>query len=141
MNPDGGAPSDEAIGAAVREALPQASAAWLFGSAAQDHFRPGSDLDIAVDLPQPLDAMQKWAAAEQIAQQFRIDVDLLDFHRLSTVMQFQVLATGRLLFSQDARATLEYTAFVMGEYQRIQVWRQPMMRQLAERLVHGGASS
>ena len=134
-------PDQEAIADAIRAALPQARAAWLFGSAAHGTFRPGSDLDIAVDLPRPLDSRQAWDASEQLARRLRIEVDLLDFRRLATVMQYQVLATGRLLFDLEPAATASYCGFVLTEYQNIQSWRQPMMRQLAHRLLRAGAAS
>ena len=130
-------PSHEAIVHAVREALPQARAAWLFGSAAQGRFRSSSDLDIAVDTVEPLTSVHKWEIGEELAQRFGRDVDLLDFRHLSTVMQAQVLSTGILLFSVEPTETAGYCAFVFSEYQNIQSWRQPMMRQLAERLSMG----
>lgn len=134
-------PSHDALAHAVREVLPQARAAWLFGSAARGRFRPGSDLDIAVDMTQPLPALQRWDAAQQLASQFALDVDLLDFRRISTVMQYQVLATGTLLFDLEPVTTAAYRGFVLSEYQNVQAWRQPMMRQLAGRLSRAGAVS
>jgi predicted nucleotidyltransferase len=130
-------PSHEAIVHAVRDVLPLARAGWLFGSAAQGRFQAGSDLDLAVDVPEALTALQKWEIGEQLAQRFGRDVDLLDFRRLSTVMQAQVLSTGKLLFSVEPAKTADYCAFVFSEYQNIQAWRQPMMRQLADRLSTG----
>jgi len=127
-------PSHEAIVHAVREVLPRARAAWLFGSAARGRFQAGSDLDIAVDTVETLTAVQRWEAGERLARQFGRDVDLLDFRHLSTVMQAQVLSTGTLLFSIEPTETADYCAFVFSEYQNIQSWRQPMMRQLADRL-------
>ncbi|MFT3814230.1 MAG: nucleotidyltransferase domain-containing protein [Acidovorax sp.] len=132
-------PRPEAIAGAVRRALPEARAAWLFGSAAQGRFRPGSDIDIAFDVPQPLPPLRQWEAQEALAQAWNLDVDLLDFRRISTVMQYQVLATGQLLFSLEPAATSGYCGFVLNEYQRIQSWRRPMARQLAQRLLRAGA--
>jgi len=133
-------PSHDALAHAVREVLPQARAAWLFGSAAQGRFRPGSDLDIAVDVAQLLPPMERWDAAQRLARQFGVDVDLLDFRRISTVMQYQVLATGTPLFDLEPTATALYTGFVLSEYQNIQQWRQPLVRQLARRLASAGVA-
>ncbi|WP_058644116.1 type VII toxin-antitoxin system MntA family adenylyltransferase antitoxin [Pseudacidovorax intermedius] len=132
-------PSQDRIVAALRHVLPQARGAWLFGSAAAGRFGPDSDLDIAVDLPTPLSPTTKWDAAERLAAQLGADVDLLDFRRLSTVMQHQVLATGRLLFSLDPVALAGYCGFVLSEYQHMQAWRQPMVKQLAQRLMRAGS--
>lgn len=128
------APSHDVIAQAVHHALPQARAAWLFGSAARGTFREDSDLDIAVDLPEPLPGPRRWHLSVQLATQLGCDVDLLDFRRLHTVMQFQVLSTGQLLFSRDPAATESYNGFVCTEYQNIQAWRQPMIAALAQRL-------
>ncbi|RYF74569.1 MAG: nucleotidyltransferase domain-containing protein [Comamonadaceae bacterium] len=127
-------PSHEQIIAAVRKALPQARAAWLFGSVVSGRFGPGNDIDLAVDLVSPLSPAARWEMTHRLAQDLGTDVDLLDFRRLSTVMQYQVLATGQRLFSVDEGATAAYCGFVLSEYQNIQAWRQPMMRQLAQRL-------
>lgn len=127
-------PGDEALAQAIRSVLPQARAAWLFGSAARNALRDDSDIDLAVDLPHPLAGLEKREASERLAAQWSRDVDLLDFRRLHTVMQFQVLDTGRLIFAADPAALQQYNGFVFTEYQNIQRWRRPMMVQLAERL-------
>lgn len=129
-------PVAEHITHAVQQVLPQARVAWLFGSAAHggERFGPQSDIDLAVRLPQPLSAQDRLHASEQLAALLGHDVDLLDFDRASTVMQVQVLHTGQLLFDHAGAENLDYCSRVMTEYQHIQRWRQPMMRQLAEQL-------
>ena len=92
MNP----PSSELITRIVREVLPGASAAWLFGSADKGYWREGSDLDLAVSMPQPFSAAARFQAAERMISALGVEVDLLDFHHLHTVMQVQIIHTGRL---------------------------------------------
>jgi uncharacterized protein len=130
MNP----PSSELITRIVREVLPSASAAWLFGSAVKGHWREGSDLDLAVSMPQPFSAAARFQAAERMISALGVEVDLLDFHQLHTVMQVQIIHTGRLLFSTDPVALLQYQGFLYTEYQNIQTWRPSMMSKLAHRL-------
>jgi len=128
-------PSDDALTHAMRQVLPQASAAWVFGSAVDpQRFVDASDIDLAVMLPQALSSTHKLDVLAQLAALLGREVDLLDFARLDTVMQAQVLSTGRLLFSDDAVALAHYCAFVYSEYQDIQRWRQPLMNSLAQRL-------
>jgi len=131
-------PTDDTIVAAVAQAVPSAKAVWLFGSAAQGRWRPGSDLDLAVLLPAIWSATERFEAAQNLGQRLCIDVDLLDFRRLDTVMQIQILGTGRKLMDRDPVALLQYEGFLRTEYQNIQRWRQPMMRGLANRLAAGG---
>lgn len=134
-------PSSELITQVVRDVLPGASAAWLFGSAAKGHWHEGSDLDLAVSMPQPFSPADRREAAERMINILGIEVDLLDFHQLHTVMQVQIIHTGRLLFTTDPVALAQYQGFLHTEYQNIQQWRQPMMAQLADRLARQGASS
>lgn len=129
------APPDHQIAAALGRVLPQARAAWLFGSAVSGSMRHDSDLDIAVKLDLPLPPDSRRAAVNELQQLLATDVDLLDFTRLHTVMQHQILTTGRLLFDWTPERTLSYSGFVASEYQNIQSWRQPLMQQLTARLV------
>lgn len=133
-------PSDDSITAAVVDVVPTAKAVWLFGSAAKGHWRPGSDLDLAVQTGEAWTMTDRLEAANTLSQRLGIEVDLLDFQRLDTVMQVQVLDTGRLLFARDPVALIQYAGFLHTEYQHIQRWRQPMMRALAERLTASGGA-
>lgn len=134
-------PADATISEAVRDLLPTASAAWLFGSAAKGRWTMDSDLDIAVDLPVALEPAERWDLALTLADRLGAPVDLLDFRRLHTVMQVQILDTGRLLFTTDLTSTASYGGFVHTEYQHMQRWRQPLMQQLAQRLGGKGVTT
>ena len=134
-------PADATISKAVRELLPTASAAWLFGSAAKGRWTKDSDLDIAVDLPVALSSIERWELAQALADRLGAPVDLLDFRRLHTVMQVQILHSGRLLFATEPALTASYGGFVHTEYQHMQRWRLPLMQQLAQRLGGSGAAA
>jgi predicted nucleotidyltransferase len=114
--------------------LPQANALWLFGSAARHELRADSDIDLAVTLPTALQSAEKLRVTTALSTALGRDVDLLDFSRLPTVMQFQVLETGQLLYTDNAVKTETYSAFVRTEYQHIQRWREPMIAQLTRDL-------
>jgi uncharacterized protein len=130
-------PTFESLTQSVQKVLPQSRAAWVFGSFVRGQLRSDSDIDLAVDFSESdsgmrLDAMAKLAAI------FGRDVDLLDFKKVSTVMQHQILTTGQELFSHDPIRTLNYNTFVQSEYQNIQRWRKPMMQALSKRLMEVG---
>lgn len=133
-------PSDDELARAVREQVPGIRTAWLFGSAARGTLRPDSDIDIAVWRREPLDALERYDAASALAYRWGRDVDLLDFARLSPVMQVQVLDGGRVLFDEDPVATVLDTARVIRDWQDLQRWRRPQRRALAERLQRQGAT-
>ncbi|MCU0941797.1 MAG: nucleotidyltransferase domain-containing protein [Hydrogenophaga sp.] len=131
-------PTDAAIAEAVIAAVPSATAVWLFGSAARNRWSASSDLDIAVQVRGPWSPAARFDAAMALGSRLGVDVDLLDFQGLDTVMQVQILDTGRLLMARDPVTLIQYEGFLRTEYQNIQRWRQPMMRALAERLATGG---
>jgi uncharacterized protein len=132
-------PSDTQLAACVRSAVPEVQGAWLFGSAAHHQLRAQSDVDIAVWQRQPMSAVQRFDAAQALAAILGRDVDLLDFHRLSTLMQAQIINTGRRLFTDDPVAELNTIAMVLRDYQDLQIRRRPMLRGLHARLQQAGA--
>lgn len=93
-------PLDDAeILAALRAALPELEAALLFGSHATGEAGPDSDVDLAVFAPTPIEPLRLWLAGEAVAQTLGCDVDLVDLRRASTVLQHQIIVTGRRLFA------------------------------------------
>lgn len=132
-------PDDARLVAAVRDAVPGTQAIWLFGSAARGQLRATSDVDIAVWHDEPLDAVGRFEAAQKIAATIDRDVDLLDFLRVSTVMQAQILGTGRRLFTVNPGRQAEMVARIARDYQDMQRWRRPAIRQLSARLSGGAA--
>ena len=113
--------------------FPALSAAYLFGSAARDSLTSASDLDIAVDVGQPLTATERWNAAQTLAVVFSRDVDLIDFRVASDVLRHQILTTGQRLFARDPAAQASYEAAVLSDYLDFIAQRAPLMRDIAAR--------
>ena len=99
--------------AALRDAVPGLAAVYAFGSAVRGEATPESDLDLAVLASAPLGAVARFDLQERLAAQAGRDVDLVDLRAASTVMQAQVVHTGRVVLDADAgaRAAFETTAF------------------------------
>lgn len=129
-------PNDDALCSAIERVLPEATAAWLFGSAAHGGWQPGSDLDIAVAVRPALSGPDLLKRTQLLGDQLNHDVDLLDFYRLHTLMQVQVVTTGRLLFARNAAQLTGYIGAALTEYQHLQHWRQPMVEAMAHRMAH-----
>jgi uncharacterized protein len=127
-------PTLESLSQSVQQVLPKTRAAWVFGSFVRGQIRADSDIDLAIDFLDT-DEMQRLLAKQQLASMFGRDVDLLDFKKAPTVMQYQILATGQELFSRDPVRTLNYNTFVQSEYQKIQRWRKPMIQEISKRLM------
>ncbi len=122
-------------GLVVRSLLahwPEALAIYAFGSRVQGHAHPDSDLDLALLLPGYAQPLQRWTLAQQLAAALGCEVDLLDLRAASTVMQYQVLATGRCLWAQQPAAAL-FECFVLNEKLNLDAARAGLLADIAQR--------
>jgi uncharacterized protein len=117
----------------LHAALPQAQAAWVFGSAASGRLHAGSDIDIAVMQEQRIGTDQHLALTEQLSSALQRDVDLIDFSRSTSVMHQQILTTGQRILCRDAFAVDSYEAFCLTEYLHFNARRQEQLRDVMQR--------
>ncbi len=123
-------PSDHDLAAAVRALVPGAVAVYLFGSRADGDQRPDSDLDLAVLAEGPLAPVALWDAAQSLAIRFDCDVDLVDLRTASTVLQHQIITTGRRLFGQGG-VVERFEIFVLSEMTSLNEARAPLLADIA----------
>lgn len=126
------------LATALREAFPEAVAGYVFGSAATGALHAGSDVDLAVLCTRPLDPIRRFDGQEAIARSLGVDVDVVDLRAASTVMQMQVITTGRVLFSSDEAERDRFEDLAYGSYARLNEERAAILAQVArEGSVHG----
>lgn len=113
-------------------AWPHTLAVYAFGSRVQGTARAESDLDLAVLVAGYTDAVARWDVAQQLAAALGCEVDLLDMRAASTVMQYQVLITGRCLWAKQPEAAL-FECFVLNEKLDFDAARAPLLADIAER--------
>ena len=118
--------------------LPEASAIYLFGSAASGGARPDSDLDLAVLGPRPLPPERMIRAREELAERLRRDVDLVDLVRAPTVLQAQIVSTGRVIRDLDPPGRERFETYVYSAYARLNEERRGIVERIRrEGRVHG----
>lgn len=98
----------------ILSAFPNTLAIYAFGSRIQGQARADSDLDLAVLVAGYADPVRLWMVANDLAIKVDCDVDLLDMRAVSTIMQYQILMTGRRLWARQLDADL-FECFVMSE--------------------------
>jgi uncharacterized protein len=98
----------------IRTAFPSAFAIYAFGSQVLGTAGPQSDLDLAVLVPGYAPPAQLWDLGGALADLAHCPVDLVDLRAASTVMQHQVITTGRKLWSTGSQAGL-YECFILSE--------------------------
>ncbi|MCU7370419.1 nucleotidyltransferase domain-containing protein [Paucibacter sp. O1-1] len=120
----------EALVSRLRTALPGLLAIYAFGSRVQGTAGPDSDLDLAVLVAGYADPVQLWTLSGELAETAACAVDLLDLRAASTVMQYQVLTTGRRLWADGLAAGL-FECYVLSEKTELDAARAGLLADIA----------
>ncbi|MGY2215510.1 type VII toxin-antitoxin system MntA family adenylyltransferase antitoxin [Pseudomonas sp. SDO558_S425] len=94
--------------------VPELLAVYVFGSQVTGEAGGESDLDVAVLSAGVVEPLLLWQLSGELADIVGVPVDLLDLRAASTVMQYQVLTTGRRLWSGNVQAGL-FESYVLSE--------------------------
>ncbi|SDI06157.1 Nucleotidyltransferase domain-containing protein [Pseudomonas benzenivorans] len=104
----------DALVAHLHAGLPSLLAVYLFGSQASGTAGAESDLDLAVLVAGEVEPLRLWQLSGELADIAGVPVDLLDLRAASTVMQYQIITSGRRLWAADAQAAL-FESFILSE--------------------------
>jgi predicted nucleotidyltransferase len=124
--------SNGAVVNAIHSAFPQALAVYAFGSRINATAHADSDLDLAVLVAGYADPLQLWDLSGKLADLTGCSVDLLDMRAASTVMQHQILRTGRRLWGQEPAAGL-FECFVLSEKTALDTARADLLADIQTR--------
>ncbi len=120
----------------ILAALPDTQAIYLFGSAAAGRLRDDSDVDVAVLLPhvraKALGSIALSDLAFDLMKALRRDVDLINLREVSTVLQFEVIKNGIVLFCADENALDEFEMYTLSFYQKLNEERAGIMKSFKE---------
>lgn len=120
----------------ILAALPETQAIYLFGSAAKGHMRDDSDIDVAVLLPhvraKEVGSLALSDLAFDLMKTLRRDVDLINLRIVSTVLQFEVIAHGIVLYCADQNALDEFGMLTLSFYQKLNEERAGILQSFKE---------
>jgi predicted nucleotidyltransferase len=85
----------------VKEIIPEVKGIYLFGSYADGSQRSESDIDIAVHTLGGLTGKEKLELATAFVKDLDVQIDLIDFDKASTLLQFEIISKGRLIYDSD----------------------------------------
>lgn len=117
----------------LRASVSNLVAVYLFGSAETGHTHAASDLDLAVLASSKMDPMARWELQGDLAARAGRSVDLVDLRSASTVMQMQVVSTGRLLLATDQGAVDRFEMYVYADYCRLNEERRAILDDVKRR--------
>jgi uncharacterized protein len=123
----------EAIIKIIVHHYPSTQGIYLFGSYQTDDEWPDSDVDIATLLPHDAAKAERLIAVSEcknsLEEALRREVDLVNVRLTSTVFQFQVVSTGRLINIGDEKAVHEFEMLTISLYQKLNEERRAILQE------------
>lgn len=119
------------ICAELQKAFPNALGIYAFGSRVQSTANADSDLDLAVLVAGYAEPLELWELANQLANKIGCEVDLLDLRAASTVMQYQVITSGKRLSAKDSQTDL-FETYVLSAKTSLDEARAPLLQEIKE---------
>jgi uncharacterized protein len=121
---------------AILAVYPDTQAIYLFGSYGTADEWPDSDVDMALLLP-PAAAKEAGSlllGELHLALQslLKKELDLLNLRQVSTVMQKEVVFSGRRIYCADEYATAEFEMLVLSFYQKLNEERREILEAFRE---------
>lgn len=109
--------NDETIVRTVLAAFPDVWAIYRFGSSGTPDEHAGSDIDVALLFaPGERDLL---ALGGELSCMLDKSVDLADLRRANTILQKEVVMSGRRIYSAQALEADLFEVRVMGNYQKL----------------------
>ena len=118
---------------ALRAALPDALAIYLYGSRARGDALPSSDVDVAVLPSRPLDPVRRFELAQEIAARVGHDVDLVDLLTATAALRVQIIDDGVVLYDGAPTRREAFETRALGEYARLFEERREILQDVAAR--------
>jgi predicted nucleotidyltransferase len=106
---------------------------YLFGSAARNELREDSDIDIAFLTDNDIDPYICFMKAQELADIFKREVDLINLNTSSTVFKAQVVGTGKYIYCSDDNKRMYFEMRALKEYALLNEERQVILNNIKER--------
>ncbi|WP_258049710.1 type VII toxin-antitoxin system MntA family adenylyltransferase antitoxin [Clostridium weizhouense] len=105
----------------------------LFGSAAKGTLRDDSDIDIAFLTEKDVDSYECFIKAQELADIFKREVDLINLNTSSTVFKAQVIGTGKRIYCSDDTKRMFFEMRALKSYAMLNEEREVILKKIKER--------
>ena len=123
---------------AYLQARPEMVAAYLFGSVAAGKAHKFSDVDVALLLAEGVDSKHAWdimlEAMDKAEAAFGRRADVAILNQAGSVVKFQVIHHGRLIFERDRKARIGFEVHARNEYFDYKPYLDEQYREFLKRL-------
>ncbi|MEG0640972.1 MAG: nucleotidyltransferase domain-containing protein [Clostridium sp.] len=106
---------------------------YLFGSGSRDELRADSDIDIAFLSDNKIDEYTCFMKAQELADIFKRDVDLIDIKQASTVFKAQIVGNGKVIFCSDETKRMYFEMRCFKEYALLNEERAEILKGIDKR--------
>jgi len=89
---------------------------YIFGSIITNRVRNDSDIDIAILADKQIDEYQLYMISQQLADDLKREVDIVDLKRASTVFKAEILRNGKLIYNSDNQEKMHFQLRVLQDY-------------------------
>ena len=105
----------------------------VFGSYAKGLSRRNSDIDIAFYSEDTvLSSYDLFIIAQELAELLKIEVDLIDLRRASTVLKAQIFTNGKVIFADDELLLKKQQMTALRMYAELNEQRKEILNRIEE---------
>ncbi len=115
---------------------PELKLVYLFGSHETEYEKASSDIDVAVLPRVAFGALRCFELQEKLSLLLKRDVDMIDLSTASTVMRFEIVAKGRLLYAQDENTRVSFEGLAVSMYLRFEEERRHIIENFIGKKKH-----
>ncbi|NUN15682.1 MAG: nucleotidyltransferase domain-containing protein [Myxococcales bacterium] len=122
----------QSIVSILREHCPDLLAIYLFGSRASQTQAADSDWDLAVLVRGKVAPDKLWSLSGELATLLGSDVDLVDLRDVSTVMQYQIITTGKRLWAVEGADAGVFECAILSDKTELDTARAGLVADILE---------
>lgn len=104
----------------------------IFGSYSKGSQHSQSDIDIAYLSDRSINEYDSFMLAQELADQLKCDVDLVDLNVVSTVFQTQIITTGKVIYCQDHSKRVNFEMKTLKMYAKLNEERKIVLDKIKE---------
>lgn len=106
---------------------------YVFASFARGELRDDSDIDIAFLSNEKFSAYEIFMLAQELAEIYNREVDLIDLCKASTVFKAQIVGTGDVIYCTDENTKINFEIRAFKEYALLNEEREVILNSIKER--------
>ncbi|WP_297522105.1 nucleotidyltransferase domain-containing protein [uncultured Clostridium sp.] len=105
---------------------------YLFGSFSRGEERVDSDIDIAFLSDDNVDEYRCFMKAQELADIFKRDVDLIDLRKVTTVFKAQIIGSAKVIYCNDDSKRAYFEIRSLKEYALLNEERYEILERVKE---------